>query len=251
VERLQRTAVVVGLSFALGALIDTALTWRLEDSAAAPASPVSAELDRLEALMNVSNEPSPQNRTTPRLVAPPVATTGEGGATSASTSGQPSIAASAAAAIATGEAIEILKKRDLDMPVDGVDDDDLVDTYDDARGRSRAHEAIDIMAPRHTPVRAVDDGVIAKLYMSEGGGGITVYQFDPTRTFSYYYAHLDRYASGLREGQPVKRGDLIGYVGSTGNASPDAPHLHFAIYRLTPERQWWKGEPINPYPVLR
>ena len=69
--------------------------------------------------------------------------------------------------------------------------------------------------------------------------------------FTYYYAHLDRYAADLREGQQVRRGDVIGYVGSTGNASPNAPHLHFAIFRLTPERQWWKGEPINPYPVLK
>ena len=107
------------------------------------------------------------------------------------------------------------------------------------------------MAPRRTPVLAVDDGMIAKLFNSRGGGGLTIYQFDPSEIFCYYYAHLDGYAPGLREGQAVRRGEIIGYVGSTGNASPDAPHLHFAIFRLTPERQWWKGEPINPYPVLK
>jgi len=82
-------------------------------------------------------------------------------------------------------------------------------------------------------------------------GGLTIYQFDPSETFSYYYAHLDAYASGLHEGQSVRKEDVIGYVGSTGNASPQAPHLHFAIFRLTPERQWWKGEPINPFPVFK
>jgi murein DD-endopeptidase MepM/ murein hydrolase activator NlpD len=91
---------------------------------------------------------------------------------------------------------------------------------------------------------------VAKLFTSKAGG-LTIYQFDPSGTFSYYYAHLDGYADGLREGQIVHRGDVIGYVGSTGNASADAPHLHFAIFRLTSERQWWKGEPINPYPVLQ
>ena len=100
------------------------------------------------------------------------------------------------------------------------------------------------------PVRAVEDGRIAKLFTSEAGG-LTIYHFDPSETFAYYYAHLDRYAAGLEEGQRVRRGQVIGYVGSTGNASEDAPHLHFAIFRLTPERQWWKGEPINPYPILK
>lgn len=141
-----------------------------------------------------------------------------------------------------------LRDRNLKIPVDGVDRDDLVDTFTDARG-SRSHEALDIIAPRHTKVRAVEDGRIQKLFTSQAGG-LTIYQFDPTGTFAYYYAHLDRYADGLREGQIVEAGDVIGYVGSTGNASPDAPHLHFAIFRLTPERQWWKGEAINPYPIL-
>ena len=141
-----------------------------------------------------------------------------------------------------------LRDRNLKIPVDGVDRDDLVDTFTDARG-SRSHEALDIVAPRHTKVRAVEDGRIQKLFTSQAGG-LTIYQFDPTGTFAYYYAHLNRYTDGLREGQIVEAGDVIGYVGSTGNASPDAPHLHFAIFRLTPERQWWKGEAINPYPIL-
>jgi murein DD-endopeptidase MepM/ murein hydrolase activator NlpD len=136
----------------------------------------------------------------------------------------------------------------LKLPVDGVDRKDLSNTFTDARG-SRTHEALDILAPRGTKVLAVEDGRIQKLFTSKAGG-LTIYEFDPTQTFAYYYAHLDRYESGLQEGQTVKRGEVLGYVGSTGNASPDAPHLHFAIFRLGPDKQWWKGEPINPYLVL-
>lgn len=154
------------------------------------------------------------------------------------------------APVSPTEAGEIvaLRGRDLKLPVDGVDRKDLRNTFADARG-SRTHEALDILAPRGTKVRAVEDGRVQKLFTSKAGG-LTIYEFDPTQTFAYYYAHLDRYEDGLREGQMVKRGDVIGYVGSTGNASPDAPHLHFAIFRLGPEKQWWKGEPINPFLVL-
>ena len=136
------------------------------------------------------------------------------------------------------------------LPVQGVAASDLRDTFDDGRdGDKRGHEAIDIIAPRGTPVLAADDGRIAKLFLSEPGG-ITVYQFDPSGQFAYYYAHLDRYADGLAEGQTVRRGAVLGYVGTSGNASPDAPHLHFALFRLGPEKQWWKGEPINPFEYL-
>jgi peptidoglycan LD-endopeptidase LytH len=138
--------------------------------------------------------------------------------------------------------------RKLAVPVAGVGPSDLVDNYEQSRG-GRRHEAIDIMAPRGTPVHAVDDGRIAKLFTSVPGG-LTIYHFDPQETVAYYYAHLDRYAEGVHEGMQLKQGDLIGYVGSTGNASPSGPHLHFAVFRLGPERQWWRGEPVNPYPML-
>ena len=132
--------------------------------------------------------------------------------------------------------VDLLKQKHLAMPVDGVSRDLLHDSFDERRGGGlRGHDAIDIMAPRGTPVRAVEDGRIVKLFRSVAGG-LTIYQFDPTETFSYYYAHLDRYASGLQEGGDVRRGDVIGYVGSTGNASEDAPHLHFAIAQLNAER---------------
>ena len=145
----------------------------------------------------------------------------------------------------------MLRGRNLEFPVEGVDAGDLQDTFSDARGEGRAHEALDIMAPRGTPVRAVEDGTVVKLFNSRGGGGLSIYQFDPSQTFCYYYAHLNGYAFGLREGDSVRRGQTIGYVGSTGNASPDAPHLHFAIFQLTPERQWWKGDSLNPYPAFK
>ena len=135
------------------------------------------------------------------------------------------------------------------MPIDGLAPGALRDTFGATR-TAGAHEALDIAAPRGTPVRAVDDGRIAKLFHSVPGG-ITVYQFDPTERFAYYYAHLDRYADDLREGASVHAGDVIGYVGTTGNAPPNAPHLHFAIFRLGPDRRWWRGTPINPYPILR
>ena len=144
----------------------------------------------------------------------------------------------------------VLQPPPLLIPVQGVEAKDLRDTFTDRRGGdTRGHEAIDIPAPTGTPVFAVDDGRIVKLFLSKPGG-ITIYQFDPSRNFTYYYAHLDRYASGLAEGQQVRRGAVIGYVGATGNAASDAPHLHFAVFRLGPEKQWWKGEPINPYSYL-
>jgi murein DD-endopeptidase MepM/ murein hydrolase activator NlpD len=154
-----------------------------------------------------------------------------------------------AAPLPLGDAMLALQKRNLRIPVEGVSAGDLQDTFADARAIGRRHDAIDIMAPRGTEVHAVDDGTIAKLFTSKAGG-LTIYQFDPTQTFSYYYAHLDRYVAGLAEHQPISRGQLLGYVGSTGNASENAPHLHFAIARLGTDHAWWKGDAINPYPVL-
>ena len=142
----------------------------------------------------------------------------------------------------------LLAARRLLIPVVGVTRANLRDTFDERRGATR-HEAIDIAAPRGTPVVAAGDGRVVKLFKSVPGG-LTVYQFDPDERFAYYYAHLDRYADRLAEGMLLKRGDPLGYVGSTGNASPAAPHLHFAIFRLAPDRRWWTGTPLNPYPFL-
>lgn len=142
----------------------------------------------------------------------------------------------------------LLAARPLLVPVAGVEAGALSDHYEQARG-TRTHEAIDILAPKGTPVVAVDDGRIAKLFTSRAGG-YTVYHFDPSQRLAYYYAHLDRYAPGLEEGMEVRRGDLLGYVGSSGNANPAAPHLHFAVFRLGDPPRWWEGEPVNPYPAL-
>ena len=135
------------------------------------------------------------------------------------------------------------------LPVAGVRASQLVDTFTQARSDHRVHDAIDIMAPRGTPVLATSDGKVEKLFTS-ALGGLTIYEFDPTTTWVYYYAHLDRYADGLAEGQSLHRGEVIGYVGSSGNASPDAPHLHFEVSRLGPEKHWWQASPANPYPLL-
>lgn len=145
---------------------------------------------------------------------------------------------------------EDLARRDLDIPVEGVKPDQLVRSFDDQRSGSRAHEALDILAPRNTPVKAVEDGKIARLFESKAGG-TTIYQFDPTETYCYYYAHLERYAPGLKEGDKVKKGQVIGYVGTSGNAPKDTPHLHFAIFKLTSAKHWWEGTPIDPYDILR
>jgi peptidoglycan LD-endopeptidase LytH len=143
-----------------------------------------------------------------------------------------------------------LEDRDLELPVQGATREALRSSFDEVRGGTRRHEAIDILAPLNTPVLAVEDGTIAKLFRSDAGG-ITIYQFDPSTTYVYYYAHLDHYAAGLAEKNRIKRGQVIGYVGVTGNAPKNTPHLHFAIFKLTAEKKWWQGTPIDPYHVLK
>jgi peptidoglycan LD-endopeptidase LytH len=150
----------------------------------------------------------------------------------------------------TREDIDDLRDRDLLIPVAGVPPKALRSTYYEKRGSTRAHEALDILAPRGTAVLAVEKGTIAKFFNSQRGG-LTIYQFDDDDEFAYYYAHLDRYAADLDEGEKVKRGQVIGYVGTSGNAPPNTPHLHFAIFKLGPERRWWQGAPIDPYLVLQ
>lgn len=139
----------------------------------------------------------------------------------------------------------------LAIPVQGIKPNQLIDTYTQARaGGGRTHDAIDIMAPEGAPVMAAADGTVEKLFNSQGGGGISVYVRSLDERWTYYYAHLQGYAPGLAEGQRVKRGQLIGRVGHTGNANPAGPHLHFAINRMQPGERWWRGSPINPYPLL-
>jgi murein DD-endopeptidase MepM/ murein hydrolase activator NlpD len=134
------------------------------------------------------------------------------------------------------------------IPVVGIEPGDLVDTFGDPRDSTRVHRAIDILAPTGTPVIAVADGHIIRKHTS-GLGGLTVYQVGPDSAWVFYYAHLDRYADGLRAGQAVAQGDTIGYVGETGNAP--IPHLHFAVWKARPGSQrLWGGRAINPYTLL-
>jgi murein DD-endopeptidase MepM/ murein hydrolase activator NlpD len=135
------------------------------------------------------------------------------------------------------------------IPVLGIEAASLRDNFDHARGGGRTHHALDIMAPHGTPVIAAVDGTIRKLFTSKGGG-LTIYQFNTREERVYYYAHLARYADGLAEGQFVAQGTVIGYVGVTGNSAPDAPHLHFSVEVLPLTKEWWKGVPLNPYPML-
>lgn len=134
------------------------------------------------------------------------------------------------------------------MPVRDVSPDDLVDSFGDPRSGGRIHEAIDVMAPRGTDVLAAAAGTVEKILESRLGGK-TVYVRLPTNEL-HYYAHLHSYARGLGEGQSVQAGDVLGQVGSTGNAESDAPHLHFAVYEAGADGAWWQGEAVNPFPLL-
>ena len=149
-----------------------------------------------------------------------------------------------------GSDLQALRQRSLVVPVRGLERDDLVASFTDARGSSRRHQAIDILAPRGTEVLAVEDGKVAKIFTSDAGG-LTLYQIDPSETFVYYYAHLDNYAPGLKEGDMLRKGDVVGTVGTTGNAPKNTPHLHFAIAKLDPDKRWWGGTALDPFVVWR
>lgn len=142
-----------------------------------------------------------------------------------------------------------LAARALIIPVRGIDASRVQDSYTASRG-GRTHDAVDIMAPRGTPVVAADSGTILKLRQNDAGG-LTIYQIDPTERFVYYYAHLDHYQKGLAEGMAIRQGDVLGFVGTTGNAPKDTPHLHFQVMIYRGNGQYWGGEPINPHPFLK
>ena len=234
-ERRQRPFLRGLLLFVLGGLVGANATYFAMTRGLGPQAGTDAG-ERVEvplpaaAMPGTDAEPAPSDPSTrntgPMLPPPAVRATGVGPATMPS---------------AGGDALLI--------PVQGIAATQLQDTFTDARSGGRVHDAIDIMAPAGTPVLAVADGTVEKLFDSKLGG-ITLYQFNPQRTLAYYYAHLQAYAPGIAEKQSLKRGQVIGYVGVTGNANPDGPHLHFAVFELGPEQQWWKGTAINPYPLL-
>jgi len=218
---------VIGASFAAGALTAGLLVMRQEPSPPASTEDVAvtesaAEIAALQAGTAIVADPEPaHDPAEPRGAERP----GEQSPRPTATTGS----------VPHSNAVETLRRRDLEIPVAGIDEDDLRDTFADARGGTRAHEAIDIMAPRSTPVRAVEDGTIAKLFSSKAGG-LTIYMFEPSGTFCYYYAHLDRYAEGLKEGQAIRRGQVIGFVGTTGWST--GCHLHFTVME--------NGSPVDP-----
>ncbi|HEX5732307.1 MAG TPA: M23 family metallopeptidase [Blastocatellia bacterium] len=142
-----------------------------------------------------------------------------------------------------------LRTRSLLIPVAGVTIGQLRDSFLDSRSEGRTHQALDIMASLDTPVLATDDGKVMKLNQSDRGG-IMIYQSDPSGNYVYYYGHLSRYADGLSDGKHVKRGEVIGYVGDTGNAGAGNYHLHFGISKMRAPGKWSGGDPINPYPLL-
>jgi murein DD-endopeptidase MepM/ murein hydrolase activator NlpD len=213
----KHVAIGVAAGFLLGVVATSYVSWKM----AAPAAGVTV----------VPSEPEATLVKTPPPATPAAPVT------------------AASAAEVTSSELE-LRNRKLDLPVQGASRADLRESFHDQRDGTRSHEAIDMLAPRNTPVLAVEDGKIVKLFFSKAGG-ITIYQFDPTSKYVYYYAHLERYAPGLTEGATVQRGQVLGYVGTSGNAPKDTPHLHFAIFQLDEKKQWWKGTPLDPYPILK
>lgn len=169
------------------------------------------------------------------------------GGSNAGSNPSPESTQSAKDSILSGSFVGKLK---LVMPVAGVRPEQLQDTFTDARSEGRAHDAIDIMAPAGTPVVAANDGEIVRLFQSERGG-TTIYQLSPDRKLVFYYAHLQRYADGLEAGKFARQGEVIGYVGDTGNAGAGNYHLHFSIAVLADPKRYWEGTNINPYPLLR
>jgi murein DD-endopeptidase MepM/ murein hydrolase activator NlpD len=184
-------------------------------------------------------KPDPPIQATPALPARPLEgpTNGSSSPPSSSSAGSPSPVPEAP----TGELI---------IPVAGVRPDQLQDTFSDARSDGRVHDAIDIAAPRGTPVLAAADGTIVKLFQSEKGG-TTIYQLSTDKKYFYYYAHLERYVEGLTEGHIAKRGETLAYVGDTGNAGTGNYHLHFSIALTSDPKRYWEGTNINPYPLLK
>jgi murein DD-endopeptidase MepM/ murein hydrolase activator NlpD len=235
-----RAAMPIALvaSFVAGALVDGWLRTygpprpvQGEESRHSPDGPATAA--------GLSASPAPQAPAKARTSA----TLPTGAATPPPEGGQPG---SSGIAATNGE----LPQTRLRVPIDGLNIETLKGAFSETRDGSRPHEAADMLAPRNTPIHAVENGTIAKLFTSKAGG-LTIYQFDPSGRLCYYYAHLERYAEGLKDGQAVSQGDVIGYVGTTGNAPANTPHLHFAVFELNADKHWWEGKPLDPYQLLK
>jgi murein DD-endopeptidase MepM/ murein hydrolase activator NlpD len=211
--------------------------WWLGARVIARDTPLSGMLSRDQRDAAANRESPPTVRTVaPSAPAPNAAT---------------AVGATDGSSVSHGEDVAALLEKDLLLPVAGVEASELRSSFVETRGGgTRTHEAIDILAPRGTAVYATQDGRIAKLFTS-AAGGLTIYQFDSEEQYCFYYAHLDAYAPNLADGQTVRRGQTIGYVGTSGNAPQSTPHLHFAIFKLGAEKRWWEGEPLDPFLILR
>jgi murein DD-endopeptidase MepM/ murein hydrolase activator NlpD len=233
VTRGTRQLVAIAAAFFAGVLVDSWLRvyGPPQPAASAPAATTIA--------------PPPDSVATTAVTPPPGSTMGPTPAPTTAASPTPlaPLSAAAPAPVATSG------RSSLRVPIDGMDLEAMKGGFAEKR-TGHPHEAVDILAPRNTLVHAVQDGTVAKLFVSKAGGN-TIYQFDPSGRLCYYYAHLQRYADGLHEGDAIKQGQVIGYVGTSGNAPPNTPHLHFAVFELGPERQWWRGTPLDPYVVFR
>lgn len=186
--------------------------------------------------------PAPSSARAPTTVSPNGSSTGNGVVVPLSTAGV--LGGSAEADVS------YLRERKLLLPVAGIHADQLTDSFDEGRDGVRRHHAIDILAARGTPVLAADDGRVLRVSWNSLGGN-TVYATDDDSRIVYYYAHLDRYREGLVAGMRLTKGDTLGFVGTTGNAPKDIPHLHFQIMRMPHDGKYWNGDPIDPYPLLR
>jgi murein DD-endopeptidase MepM/ murein hydrolase activator NlpD len=237
-----RTRVLLIAALLFGAV--AALVWYLSyhywSQPATPLRPPAQDAERLPTpaaspLGNTSPTPTPESSPSPSPSPTP------------ETSPSPPSQAQGS----PGDPASTLASMRLLIPVEGVKPEQLQDTFKDARSEGRVHDAIDIVAPRGTPVRAATDGRVVKLFNS-AKGGITFYQLaSADEHYVLYYAHLERYADGLAEGHVARRGETLAYVGDTGNATPGNTHLHFQIYRVADPKHFWTGENINPYPLLR
>ena len=232
-----RSRVLLLAALVFGAL--AALVWYLSYAYwPRPVTPLSPPSNSAEAL-------TPTPPATPQTDATPTPTA------SPTPAEQPSPRSQLQPQTQGGDANATLASMRLLLPVEGVRPEELRDTFSDSRSEGRVHDSIDIIAPRNAPVLAATDGRVVKLFRSVKGG-ITLYQLAAAdERVVLYYAHLERYADGLAEGHFARRGETIGYVGDTGNASPGNTHLHFQIYRIADPKHFWTGDNVNPYPLLR
>ncbi|HEY0171779.1 MAG TPA: M23 family metallopeptidase [Pyrinomonadaceae bacterium] len=227
-----RVLLIAALLFAAVGSLVWFLSYRFWSQPVTPLAPPSQDAERLP-----TPAASPAQTATPTATPTPTPET-------TPTPGPPSSQAP------SGDPSSALASMRLLIPVQGVTPEQLQDTFKNSRSEGRVHDAIDIIAPRGTPVVAATDGRVVKLFESVKGG-ITFYQLaSADEHYVLYYAHLERYAEGLAEGHFARRGETVGYVGDTGNATPGNYHLHFAVWITEDPKRYWDGVNLNPYPLL-